>query len=61
MHFDLQVDDLSAAVEEAIRLGATKSTAQFGDDHFVTVLDTEGHPFCLCKKWAWHEVDKFPI
>lgn len=50
MHFDFQVDDLSAAVEEAIRLGATKAAAQFGGDHFVTMLDTEGHPFCLCKK-----------
>ena len=50
MHFNFQVDDLSAAVEEATRLGATKTTEQYGGDHFVTMLDTEGHPFCLCRR-----------
>jgi len=50
MHFNFQVDDLPAAVEEAIRLGAAKSAEQFGDDHYVTLLDTEGHPFCLCRR-----------
>ena len=50
MHFNFQVDDLPAAVEEAIRLGAFKSAAQFGENHYVTILDPEGHPFCLCKK-----------
>ena len=48
MHFNFQVDDLMSAVEEAIRLGATKSAAQYGGEHYVTMLDTEGHPFCLC-------------
>lgn len=48
MHFNFQVDDLSAAVEEAIKLGATKSVAQYGGEHFVTMVDPEGHPFCLC-------------
>jgi hypothetical protein len=37
-------------VEEAIKLGATKSAAQYGGEQFVTMLDPEGHPFCLCKK-----------
>ncbi len=50
MHFNFQVDDLPFAVEEAIRLGATKAVAQFGEEHYVTMLDTEGHPFCLCRK-----------
>ncbi|MHB1453411.1 MAG: VOC family protein [Saccharofermentanales bacterium] len=50
MHFNFQVDDLSTAVEEAIKLGATKAVEQFGGDHFVTILDTEGHPFCLCRR-----------
>ena len=50
MHFNFQVDDLSAAVEEATRLGATKTTEQYGIDHFVTMLDTEGHPLCLCRR-----------
>jgi len=47
MHFNFQVDDLQSAVEEAIRLGANKPATQYGGEHFVTLLDTEGHPFCL--------------
>ena len=50
MHFNFQVDDLQSAVEEAIRLGATKTAEQYGGDHFVTLLDPEGHPFCLCRR-----------
>jgi catechol 2,3-dioxygenase-like lactoylglutathione lyase family enzyme len=50
MHFNFQVDDLPSAVEEAIKLGATKASAQYGGEHFVTLLDPEGHPFCLCRK-----------
>lgn len=50
MHFNFQVNDLSFAVEEAIRLGATKATSQYGGEHFVTIIDPEGHPFCLCAK-----------
>jgi len=50
MHFNFQVDDLQPAVDEAVRLGATKTAAQFGGGQFVTLLDPEGHPFCLCKK-----------
>jgi predicted enzyme related to lactoylglutathione lyase len=50
MHFNFQADDLPSAVEEAIRLGAIKAAAQYGGGHFVTLIDTEGHPFCLCKK-----------
>ncbi|MCL2004042.1 MAG: hypothetical protein FWG72_08590 [Oscillospiraceae bacterium] len=48
MHFNFQVSDLQFAVEEALRLGATKAAEQFGGEDFVTMLDTEGHPFCLC-------------
>ena len=50
MHFNFQVDDLQSAVDEAIRLGATKTAEQCVGDHFVTLLDTEGHPFCLCRR-----------
>lgn len=50
IHFNFQVDDLPCAVEEAIKLGATKAAAQYGGEHFVTMLDPEGHPFCLCRK-----------
>lgn len=50
MHFNFQADDLPAAVEVALRLGVTKTLSQYGGDHFVTMLDPEGHPFCLCKR-----------
>lgn len=50
IHFNYQVDDLSSAVEEAIKLGATKAASQYGGEYFVTMLDLEGHPFCLCAK-----------
>jgi predicted enzyme related to lactoylglutathione lyase len=50
MHFNFQVDDLQASVEEALALGATKAKEQFGGNHFVTLLDPGGHPFCLCRK-----------
>ncbi|MDR1691834.1 MAG: hypothetical protein LBR72_00600 [Oscillospiraceae bacterium] len=50
MHFNFQVDDLSNAVEEAIRLGAKKATVQYGGGRFVSLLDIDGHPFCLCAR-----------
>lgn len=50
MHFNFQIDDLPSAVEGAISLGAKKPESQYGGDDFVTLLDPDGHPFCLCKK-----------
>jgi len=50
MHFNFQVDELQSAVEELINLGATRPSQQYGGEDFVTLLDIEGHPFCLCKK-----------
>ena len=50
MHFNFEVDDLSAAVEEAVRLGAAKAANQYGGEQFVTMIDPDGHPFCLCKR-----------
>ena len=52
MHFNFQAGDLQFAVEEALRLGATKAAGQYGGEQFVTMLDPAGHPFCLCKKSA---------
>jgi len=46
MHFDFCVDDLTAAEEYAISLGATKTTEPHSGFH-VVLLDPEGHPFCL--------------
>lgn len=50
MHFDFQVENVEKAVERAEKLGAVKAGAQYGGEHFVTMLDPAGHPFCLCKK-----------
>lgn len=50
MHFNFQVDDLHLAVQESLRAGATTAAEQYGSGHFVTMLDTEGHPFCLCAR-----------
>ena len=44
------IDNLQSAVEVAIRLGAAKTTEQYGGGLFITLLDPEGHPFCLCKR-----------
>jgi len=59
MHLDFTVDDLPSAVDEAIRFGATKAAKQYGGEHFVTMLDTEGHPFCLCKRQGKSEFDLY--
>ncbi|WP_234437150.1 VOC family protein [Streptomyces maremycinicus] len=46
MHLDIEVNDLSSAVEHALALGATMTDFQPQDD--VRVLcDPAGHPFCL--------------
>jgi predicted enzyme related to lactoylglutathione lyase len=47
MHFDFQVADLDAAVDEAVRLGATVADHQ-PQEHVRVLLDPAGHPFCLC-------------
>jgi len=59
MHLNLQVTDLPAAVKEALRLGATRPTTQYGGDEFVTLLDPEGHPFCLCQEQALEVEPRF--
>jgi len=45
MHFDLAVDDLEAAHERAIALGARLLDTQ---EKFRVYADPVGHPFCLC-------------
>ena len=46
MHIDIAVDDLAAAVADAVELGATLSDFQPQQDVRV-LLDPAGHPFCL--------------
>ena len=51
IHFDIYVDDIRSAREEALNLGAT--LLQAARDHdasggFEVFADPSGHPFCLC-------------
>jgi catechol 2,3-dioxygenase-like lactoylglutathione lyase family enzyme len=46
MHIDIAVDDLAAAVADAVELGARVAEFQPQDDVRV-LLDPAGHPFCL--------------
>ncbi len=46
LHLDFEVDDLDAAVTEALRLGAELPEHQPQEDVRV-LLDPAGHPFCL--------------
>jgi catechol 2,3-dioxygenase-like lactoylglutathione lyase family enzyme len=46
MHIDVAVDDLDAAVADAVAMGATLAEYQPQDDNRV-LLDPAGHPFCL--------------
>jgi catechol 2,3-dioxygenase-like lactoylglutathione lyase family enzyme len=46
MHLEIRVDDLAAAVAQAVALGA--AIAEFQPQEDVRVcLDPAGHPFCL--------------
>ena len=49
MHFNFQVDDLPAAVEEAIKLGATKAIAQYGETGGASVLPVQKVSEQLCQ------------
>ncbi|MGH3327811.1 MAG: VOC family protein [Streptomycetales bacterium] len=46
MHIDIEVDDLDAAVADAIEVGATLAAYQ-PQDNVRVLLDPAGHPFCL--------------
>jgi len=46
VHMDFKMDDLSEAVEHALKCGAKKSDIQFFDTSTV-MFDPAGHLFCL--------------
>ena len=51
IHLDLHVDDIKAAHEEAMSLGATLLQSARDIDAregFQVYADPAGHPFCLC-------------
>jgi catechol 2,3-dioxygenase-like lactoylglutathione lyase family enzyme len=47
-HLHLGVDDIDAAEEAVLALGATKFDHQPNPDHSRVFADPAGHPFCLC-------------
>jgi len=49
IHLDLVVDDLDAAVTEAVRLGARVAAEQHAPEKCRVLLDPAGHPFCVCR------------
>ena len=51
-HFDLAVDDIDAAVQDCVELGATLPDEQPGETWRV-LLDPSGHPFCLTLAVNW--------
>jgi catechol 2,3-dioxygenase-like lactoylglutathione lyase family enzyme len=46
-HLDFAVDDLDAAEQAALDLGATKAAHQPEPDRWRVLLDPAGHPFCV--------------
>ena len=51
LHFEIQVDDLEAAVADAVAAGARVASPQPEDrdaNQLRIMLDPAGHPFCLC-------------
>lgn len=46
MHLDVEVDDLGAAVEDAVAAGARVADFQ-PQENVRVMLDPAGHPFCL--------------
>lgn len=49
-HLDFAVRDkaqMEAAVLHALACGAKKAATQYGGEHWTTLLDPAGHPFCF--------------
>lgn len=46
-HLDFAVENLDAAQQSAVELGATSATDQPSPDRWRVMLDPAGHPFCL--------------
>ncbi|MFF4603668.1 VOC family protein [Streptomyces sp. NPDC001339] len=46
-HMDFVFDDVQAAEERLLELGATKPSHQPGGKHWTVLLDPSGQPFCI--------------
>lgn len=59
-HIDFAVNDLSKAVEHAIRCGAKIAEDQFSQS-WTVMFDPAGHPFCLCEMKPVFESTHFAL
>ncbi len=48
VHFEMVTNNIPAAVEHAISVGATKIEDQPDESEYTVMLDPVGHPFCMC-------------
>ena len=51
-HLDLAADDIEAAANRCVELGATRADPQPGKT-WVVLLDPAGHPFCITDAKNW--------
>ena len=51
-HLDLAADDVEAAAQRCVELGAVRADPQPGET-WVVLLDPAGHPFCISAAANW--------
>lgn len=51
-HLDLAADDIEAAADRCVALGASRAEPQPGET-WVVLLDPAGHPFCITDAKNW--------
>jgi len=52
-HIDVMVDDLDAAAERVLSLGARRLAPRVPDQNSYVFADPAGHPFCLIPRPSW--------
>jgi catechol 2,3-dioxygenase-like lactoylglutathione lyase family enzyme len=53
IHLDVMVDDVDAAAERVLAIGARRLEAAGADEHAYVFADPAGHPFCLIPRPGW--------
>ncbi|MEW2374396.1 VOC family protein [Streptomyces sp. NPDC006656] len=51
-HLDLAFDDVPAAEQRLLELGASKPGHQPGGERWTVLLDPSGQPFCISTGWS---------
>lgn len=51
-HLDLAAEDVQAAADRCVELGATRADPQPGET-WVVLIDPAGHPFCISDAKNW--------